>query len=209
MENRTLFFELNKKIKTQKEKICMKDVAKIYCSNKDILDRVKSMEVYRMEAGKEKRCVLGILRLVAMIQEAYPELQIQSIGENRIIIEQVFPKKTGGFLTAVKAGAVAAVCFFGTIFTIMAYHNDINILPMFERIKTITGEDPKDRMTMLEISYSMGLSLGIILFYNHVGKRKLTEDPTPIAVEMRTYEDQVSQSLVELAEREGKVIDLA
>ena len=63
--------------------------------------------------------------------------------------------------------------------------------------------------TLLEGTYSLGLALGIIVFYNHIGKRKLTQDPTPIAVEMRTYEADINKSLVELAEREGKTIDVS
>ena len=60
----------------------------------------------------------------------------------------------------------------------------------------------------LEISYSIGLSLGIIIFYNHLGKRKLTPDPTPVSVEMRNYEDDVNRSIVALANREEKTIDI-
>ena len=208
MGEETLYLKLNRKIKTQKEKICIKDIAKIYCSQKEIADKIQKMEVYRMQGEKEKRCVLGILRIISLIQGQYPRLNIQSIGETEVIVEYVQEKKGGAWFPVIKIILVSAVCFFGTVFTVMAYHNDINILQLFERVKTVMGEDPGEKITILEISYSLGLSLGIIIFYNHVGKRSLTTDPTPVAVEMRTYEDQINQSLVELAEREGKIIDL-
>ena len=58
-------------------------------------------------------------------------------------------------------------------------------------------------VSVLEISYSIGLALGIILFFNHFGRKKITSDPTPIEVEMYKYETDVNAAIVETAEREG------
>lgn len=59
-------------------------------------------------------------------------------------------------------------------------------------------------LNTLEVSYSIGLALGIIVFFNHVGGRRLTKDPTPIEVAMRNYERDVDMTLVEQADREGR-----
>ena len=67
---------------------------------------------------------------------------------------------------------------------------------------------PADGYSILEFSYSIGLAVGIILFFNHVGGRRITKDPTPIEVEMRIYEDDVNNALVETADREGKTKDV-
>jgi stage V sporulation protein AA len=42
------------------------------------------------------------------------------------------------------------------------------------------------------------------MFYNHVGGRRLTKDPTPLEVAMRNYEQDVDKALIETAGREGK-----
>ena len=62
-------------------------------------------------------------------------------------------------------------------------------------------------ITTLEVAYSLGLAIGITLFFNHVGGRRITADPTPIEVEMRIYEKDVDDTLIETADREGKTID--
>ena len=59
-----------------------------------------------------------------------------------------------------------------------------------------------DGFTAIEISYSIGLAAGIIIFYNHIGGKRLTSDPTPLEVEMRNYERDVNQAIVETADRE-------
>ena len=55
--------------------------------------------------------------------------------------------------------------------------------------------------TVLPFSYSVGIGLGVLLFFNHFGHLKLSDDPTPMQVQMRTYEDDVNQTLIEQAER--------
>ena len=68
---------------------------------------------------------------------------------------------------------------------------------------------PGNGYTALEAAYSLGLAMGIIIFYNHIGKRRLTPDPSPVEVEMRVYGDDINTALVEMANREEKTIDVS
>lgn len=61
---------------------------------------------------------------------------------------------------------------------------------------------------ILEISYSVGLILGVTIFFNHFGKRKVTLDPTPIEVQMRLYEDQVETTVIRNASRKESGVDV-
>ena len=60
----------------------------------------------------------------------------------------------------------------------------------------------------LEVSYCIGLGLGIVIFFNHVGRKKITPDPTPIQVEMRKYETDIDTTFIENAGRKGHSIDV-
>jgi stage V sporulation protein AA len=100
------------------------------------------------------------------------------------------------------------ISFFGTAFTIMAFHNDIGINAVFEKVYEMVMGQPSDGYSILEFSYSVGLAVGITVFFNHIGGRRITKDPTPIEVEMRTYERDVNTALIETAGREGKVKDV-
>ena len=61
---------------------------------------------------------------------------------------------------------------------------------------------------MLEISYSVGLAVGIIGFFNHFAAIKLNTDPTPLEVEMRLYEDNISKTLIANDGRKESKIDI-
>ena len=50
--------------------------------------------------------------------------------------------------------------------------------------------------TILEIFYSLGIGIGVLFFFNHFGHGKPSKDPSPIEVQMRTYEEDVDKTLI-------------
>ena len=50
--------------------------------------------------------------------------------------------------------------------------------------------------------YSLGLAIGITVFFNHFSRRKETKDPTPIEIQMTLYEQQTVTSMVDSIENE-------
>ena len=52
-------------------------------------------------------------------------------------------------------------------------------------------------------NYRIQLESDSVLF-NHFGGRKITEDPTPMEVEMRVYEDDVNKTLIEQEKRKER-----
>ena len=94
------------------------------------------------------------------------------------------------------------IVFFGTMFSIMTSQTDVDVNGLFQKIyQQFTGRY-SDGFTVLEITYSVGIGIGVILFFNHFGKWKLNQDPTPMEVEMRSYEDQVDMTVLEMQNRE-------
>ena len=90
----------------------------------------------------------------------------------------------------------------------MAFHNDIDITGIFMEFYEFVTGNKSSGFTILEISYSIGLLVGILVFYNHIGKKKITSEPTPIEVAMRNYERDMDEAVVKRREREGKKIDV-
>ena len=142
------------------------------------------------------------------MQREFPNLEIENIGEAQVVAELVRVDKRPGILQYGKILFVCGICFFGAAFTIMAFHNDIGIREVFAQVYRLISGEQKQGITILELSYSVGLALGIIVFFNHIGGRRITKDPTPIEVEMRNYEDDVNNALAETAGREKKTLDV-
>ena len=208
MADKTIYLKMDAKIKLQKDVVRIGDLGKIYCEESAVINKIKTLQVYRFQKTDKSRCVIGVLKVIQLIHQKYPGYTVDIVGETETIVEQITGKSKPLWMDYVKIALVSLVCFFGTMYTIMSYHNEISIVDLFDKTYTLVTGMESDGFTALEASYSIGLSVGIIIFYNHIGKRKLTPDPSPVTVEMRTYEDQVNRSLVELANREEKTIDV-
>ena len=208
MSDKTIYLKMDAKIKLRGDVVRIGDLGKIYCEESMVVNKVKTLQIYRFQKSDKNRCVIGVLKVMELIHQEYPAFSINVVGETESIVEQITGKSKPLWMDYLKITLVSAVCFFGTLYTIMSYHNEISIIDLFDKTYTLVTGMETDGFTALEASYSLGLSLGIIIFYNHIGKRKLTPDPSPVTVEMRTYEDDVNRSLVELANREEKTIDV-
>lgn len=205
----TLYLKLERNVEVEKEDVQLSDLGKLVCANKDILAHAKAMKIYKFRDTKPQRQVVSVMKIIESLQKLYPELTVENLGETDIIMERVRVKREKGPAQWLKIAFVCLICFFGTTFTIMAFHNDIGINKVFMKVYEMIAGEASDGFTILEVAYSIGLAIGIIVFFNHIGGRRITKDPTPIEVEMRIYEDDVNNALVETADREGKTIDVS
>jgi stage V sporulation protein AA len=206
--SKTIYIKAEQNVELQSPDVYVKDIGKLTCSDDAILAKVKAIKLHHFKDGEEKRQVLSILKVIEEIEKVCPNVSVESIGETDVLLEYIDVNKHKGFVQWAKLAFVALISFFGTAFTIMAFHNDIGINAVFEKVYEMVMGQPSDGYSILELSYSIGLAVGITLFFNHIGGRRITKDPTPIEVEMRSYERDVNTALIETAGREGKVKDV-
>ena len=206
--NVTLYLKAEQNVELQSDDVFVKDIGKMICTDKQILAKIKTIKLHHFKKGEPKRQVISILKVIEEIEKVCPNVTIESLGETDILVEQIDVDKHKSPVQTAKIIFVSAISFFGTAFTIMAFHNDIGINKVFSKVYEMVMGYSSDGYSILELSYSIGLAAGIILFFNHIGGRRITKDPTPIEVEMRVYETDVNKALIETADREGKTIDV-
>lgn len=208
MAETIVYIKLDRNIEVQNEDVFLSDAGSIRCKDSTIAAKIKAIKIHKFHKNEQKRCVISVLKIIEMIENTCPGVIVDNLGETDVLVEWVSVNKHKSRIQGWKAALVALVSFFGTAFTIMAYHNDIGIVDVFAEIhRIVMGQEPQG-VTVLEIAYSIGLGLGIIVFFNHIGGRKLTKDPTPIEVALRKYETDVDTTLIDTAGREGKTIDV-
>ena len=206
--NVTLYLKAEQNVELQSEDVYVKDIGKMTCSDKHILAKVKTIKLHHFKEEEPKRQVISILKVIAEIEKTFPTVTVENLGEIDVLVEQINVDKHKGSVQMIKIVFVSLISFFGTAFTIMAFHNDIGINEVFTKVYEMVMGQSSDGYSILELSYSIGLAVGIITFFNHIGGRRITKDPTPIEVEMRVYETDVNKALIETADREGKMLDV-
>ena len=209
MAGEVIYLKAERNVEVMQDDVLLKDIAKIYCADSHTAAKVKAIKIHRFSDAEQKRQVFGILKLIEMIQQVCPNATVENLGETDVLVERVNTDKHKGAVQLLKIIFVACISFFGTAFTIMAFHNDVGISKVFGKVYELVMGQPSPGYTILEVTYSIGLAIGIIVFFNHIGGRRITKDPTSIEVEMRIYEKDVNDALIETADREGKTIDVS
>ena len=204
MADTVIYLVVKQHVIAQNEEVLLDDAANVFCEDEVICAKAKSMRIHKFHKGQDSREIISVVKLIAQLTKLCPGCTVESLGETDIIIDrdEAIQKRNKDKLW--KIILVSLICFFGTAFTIMAFHNDVEVTKVFARIHEIVTGETSDGFTAIEVSYSIGLMVGIIAFYNHVGGKRLSKDPTPLEVEMRNYERDVNLALVEMADREGK-----
>jgi stage V sporulation protein AA len=78
----------------------------------------------------------------------------------------------------------------------MTFHNESQLSIIFSKYnEAFFGGHSRGSFLALNISYSVGLIAGILIFFNHALGKKITDDPTPIEVELTTYKNDVIETV--------------
>lgn len=208
MEKTTLYLKLEKNVEVSAQDIFLKDLGTLFCENGSVVKACKDLKICELAPVKNARKVISVMRIIELIGQNFPEIRVENIGETDVLVESIKAEQMPKWKEVLKICFVSAISFFGTAFTIMAFHNDIGITDLFDGVHEMITGTKSSGHSVLEISYSLGLSVGIIIFFNHIGGKRITKDPTPIEVEMRIYEDEVNQTLIDAADRMQMEIDV-
>ena len=197
----TLYLQIDQNVEVHHPHVYLQDVAQLSCSNSKVLNRCRVLPVANLEPGKPVRYVFSVVDLIELIQKKEENLDISALGEASFLVTYREEAVKSKVWTWVKAVIICMATFFGTAFAIMSFNNDVDLTTLFGQIyQQVTGAKSSG-FTILEITYSIGIGAGVLFFFNHFGSMKLTQDPTPMQVQMRVYEDDVNTTIIEKVER--------
>lgn len=203
MTNEILYLKIDRNVKARSFPLYIGDIATINCSNKSTEHKIKTLQVPCSVIKGPGRYVFSVFDLIEVIQKEYPKLEIQNLGETDFVITVEKENETSGMSSWMKTVFVCLLAFFGAAFSIMAFNNDIDVMKLFSQLYTVFTGQQSDGFTLLEISYSIGVGMGILIFFHHFARKDKSADPTPLEVEMRTYEDEIDTTLIESGNRKS------
>lgn len=205
----TLFLNVKQITQVHGMDIFLSDIADVYCTNRDLENRCKAIKITNIrKMEKSSRYVGNVLDIIKKVEEINSSLQVNNVGEVDFIIAYEPPKPPNYLWQWLKTIFVCFVCFAGAAFAIMTFNNDVSVGDVFKEIYLAVTGTESDGFTVLEASYSVGLALGIIVFFNHFAKFQISKDPTPLEVEMRLYEDNINKTLIQNHGRKESGVDV-
>ena len=207
MPAKRIYIKIGQHVEVCNSRVFFEDLGKVYSTDPNISHAVNKLEVLQIKSKENVKYMVSILKLIELIQKKYPDAEIINVGEKDFIISYIAPGKKRPMWEYVKAALICVIIGVGAAFSIMTFNTDVSVGDVFDKsYEILNGEGAKSN-GIVELSYSIGLPLGMCVFFNHFSRKATKNDPTPLQVEMRTYEEDVNKALIQNAAREGKTID--
>lgn len=200
--------KIPRNIQVDHKDITLGDIAKFECTDKDVINNIKTIKIIKIPDSKNNRFIFSVLKIMELIHQVYPDLEINNLGEIDFIIDYEILRNQNKIISILKLVMVCLTVSIGAAFAIMTFNNDVGVATVFKKVyKLIMGTESTSYM-IIELTYSIGIFLGILVFFNHFGPKRITTDPTPIEVEMRLYEDDINTTLIEGVNRKQVHIEV-
>ena len=203
-----IYIKIEQSSCVREPKLRIKEIASIYCQDPELAYQVGEIELYQFRKQENGREVFSFLRVIELIKKQCPEVEVENMGENDFIVYYKPPKKEKKFILWSKIFLICLVSFFGAGFSIMTYNNDVNTDQVFGMLYRLVMGQEANGPSILSLTYSIGLLVGVIVFFNHAAQKRLTDDPTPFQVQMRLYERDVNDTFIKGAGRKEEEIDV-
>jgi stage V sporulation protein AA len=182
---KTIYIRMrNRVLAKPEESIYLDDIAQIIAPE-TIIPKLKKLKVHQISVHDRNIVIIDVMKVIRLISNLIENADVQTIGPAQTIIEVILKKKQMSIPFFI---LIWFLLFFGSAMAIMNFHDDVSMRSVQEKLyKIITGvEDSKP--WIFQIPYSIGLGLGMILFFNHVFQKRINEEPSPLEVEMFNYQ---------------------
>ena len=184
-----------------KKDVVVKDIADVFAAP-EVLKRAENVRVLAV-GGKDGVHLVSVIDVIKAVTAALPGHSVNNVGEmDTMVSVKAKPPKKRAVVKWLKVALVSLILFTGATSAIMAFHTDSQMGTVFQRYHKIFFGEEVEKPYIINIPYSIGLAVGIIVFFNHFTGRRITKQPTPIEVEMATYEKDLEDAVIDTLSRQ-------
>jgi len=189
----TVYIRMRNRIeKRLNEDVLLKDLAQVIAAD-SLMEQLNNLVIYSISESDRNIIIIDSTRVIKTIRSFNLNLEIQIIGPAQTIIEVILKKKEVSIPLFL---LVWLLLFIGSALTIMNFHEDVSMQAVHQKLyKIITGKEV-EKPLIFQIPYSLGLGLGMIIFFNHVFKKRFNEEPSPLEVEVFSYQQALDQYVI-------------
>ena len=181
----TIYIRMRNRVQAPpEEKVLLKDIAQVIAPD-EVLSHLQALMIHQLTNADRNIVIIDVMKVIQLIKSEFEEMEIQTIGPAQTIIEVTFKKKGVSLPFFI---LIWFLLFFGSAMAIMNFHDDVSMKSVQEKMYTIITGKKVTKPLLFQIPYSVGLGLGMILFFNHVFKKRINDEPSPLEVEMFNYQ---------------------
>ena len=190
------------------ERVLLKDILSIYTDDKKSTNIIGNIHLYTFDKETGGQLTVSIMIIIELILKECPNVSVNNIGEPDFIIKYEVPNKHEKIMENLSTIFLCLVAFVGGGYAIMAYNTDVGAKELFNYLSMLFLGDSQRGTLCLSITYAIGLTIGMIIFFNHLGNKRIWKDPSPLEVQMRLYERDTNTTIIKDANRNNKSMDV-
>ncbi|MFC5403874.1 stage V sporulation protein AA [Cohnella soli] len=178
---------------TPESVITLGQVARLV-SDADKERQLRNLPLHRVRSEDSNMLVIDMLQIVKAVRETLPGTAIETFGEPHVLVEisSAGPAKPR-ILILVLAWLLL---FFGSGMALMNFHADVNMPHVQKRVTELITGKPDWHPWLFQIPYSIGVGFGMLLFFNRLLRKRSSDEPNPLEVEMFMYQENVNHYVI-------------
>ncbi|GAB3791642.1 stage V sporulation protein AA [Virgibacillus kimchii] len=186
-----VYLRMKKKlVLSERIHVHLKDIAYISTNTGKQKQKLENTPIYRITKKDKNTVIIDSFLIIDYLNETYEDMEFQLIGPEQTLISiQTEAKSPSILLTA----CAWIILFIGAAMTIMNFHYDVSMQQVQQQLHLILTGEENEFPLWIQIPYSFGLGLGMILFFNHWFNKRINEEPSPLEVEIFNYQQNLDQ----------------
>jgi stage V sporulation protein AA len=166
------------------KQIKLEDIALISTNSKQ-KEMLEQTKIYQITKRDHNIVIIDSFFVIDQLNKQYTDLEFQPIGPIQTIIRVIKTNKKPAILMV---AVVWMILFIGTAMTIMNFHYDVSMQAVQQKLHYLLTGEKNEHPLWIQVPYSFGLGIGMLLFLNHWFKKKINEEPSPLEVELFNYQ---------------------
>lgn len=189
MDRENVYIRLRHRVKvTEGTTVTIGDVATVLSETKQ--DEILKLPLHTVRQADKDVVIIDVMNVIGTIQRIYEHIDIQTVGPTETIVTIAQPKRKW---TPVFFVFIWILLFIGAGLAIMNFHEDVSMNEVHRTIFYFVTGEKTSKPLLLQIPYSLGLGIGMILFFNHFFTKRFTNEPSPLEIEMFQYQETLDK----------------
>ena len=173
------------------EKIYIKDIYDIYPKDKELILGDICLREYKDNDLKYDVIHLG--EIIEKVNNKLSQTSIHFLKTEDIVV--FFEKYTKDRTKYIRVAIVSIIVLMGSIMGIMNFHADVNMYESQYKMVEVLTKDAKRYLPYFQIPYSIGIGIGVAMFFNKFIPNYSKHEPSPMELKMVSLNKEIENQL--------------
>lgn len=182
MEASNVYFQFKPYYNKPSDEVALlRDIVEITCPLQ-LKEKIESLVIFPNGINKTTRVTaVQIIQLISVLDD---NIMINSVGVPSVLYEPKNQNNENKLFTFFKVTFAAILLFVGSALAIIYFHSDVQMNKAHELVYFLLTGKKVERPLLMSVSYSIGIALGIAIFFDVFNLKKKKVKPGPLELEL-------------------------